>query len=361
MTTPATPRDSIRTKVAALLTSIALSLLLAELMVRAYLYTQGHYRPIVGIPHPIYHHDLKPSFSNVQRFGGIKTQYATNNLGFRDRQQRVVARDTSSYRIVFIGDSFTEGVGIPYDKTFVGIIQNTFTGTDILNAAVSSYAPVLENLKIREKILPLKPDHIVMLIDPSDVQDSIVYHDWLQHKDIPQVKPKRSLAQRTLRRSALFSTIIDEIAPGYLSDWAPPTLSTPSPWSDYRGERPKWLYDRAIWKRWGRRGFSLLLADLQETIQLTAEHDIKLTLVIYPWPSHIINSQRVIDYNRRMRVLCDRYGTQLIDLFPDFDSTMLDTHFIKGDVHWTEVGHALVAMRLTNELTTTVRAATAHR
>jgi hypothetical protein len=42
----------------------------------------------------------------------------TDSLGFKDASRRAVP---DRRRILFIGDSFTEGVGLPYEQTFVGL------------------------------------------------------------------------------------------------------------------------------------------------------------------------------------------------------------------------------------------------
>jgi hypothetical protein len=72
-----------------------------------------------------YHHDLAPN---------------TNSLGFKDGSTRIVPLVRDGRRVLLIGDSFTEGVGVPFDQTFAGLLyQAGLEGTkkvEFLNAAV---------------------------------------------------------------------------------------------------------------------------------------------------------------------------------------------------------------------------------
>ena len=57
--------------------------------------------------------------------GGTVYSISTNSLGFKDKTNRQISLKTDKKRLVFIGDSFTEGLGLIYEKTFVGLIDET--------------------------------------------------------------------------------------------------------------------------------------------------------------------------------------------------------------------------------------------
>jgi hypothetical protein len=331
---------------ALLLLSVTFALSIAEAAYRYYLSRKAPSFPPVGIENAIYHHDLKPNFSGPQRFGTEVANYVTNNMGFRDREMRTVNQNHSRYRLIFIGDSFTEGVGVDYDDTFVGIIQRSQPDMDILNAGVESYAPVLENLKIENKLLGLKPDHIVMLVDPSDIQDSIVYHYWLKHRD----KPKESAMKVLLQTSKFLSDVVKRISPHFFLDPSLPFDPHGNVWLNYYEERGMWLQSKQIYDKWGKEGLILLLSDIADTINICKQHHVKLTVVIYPWPQYIKNKSYLVDYQGQVRQLCVKNGIELIDLFDVFTPATLSTHFIEGDIHWNKKGHELVAKTLLQRL-----------
>ena len=60
-----------------------------------------------------------------------------------------------NYDYIFIGDSFTEGVGLNYNDTFVGIFEKNLSNKDIGNLAMSDYSPRNYYHKIKEYILKL--------------------------------------------------------------------------------------------------------------------------------------------------------------------------------------------------------------
>ena len=54
--------------------------------------------------------------SFYDQWGYEKYKIFTNNLGFKDKSNREIE---FKKKILFIGDSFTEGVGIKYEDTFL--------------------------------------------------------------------------------------------------------------------------------------------------------------------------------------------------------------------------------------------------
>ena len=72
-----------------------------------------------------YHHDLRPNAHWIERWGYKNSKIFTNNLGFKDKKIREI--NFKDKNILFIGDSFTEGVGVEFENTFVGIIEEKVT------------------------------------------------------------------------------------------------------------------------------------------------------------------------------------------------------------------------------------------
>src|SRR5512139_1669060 len=100
--------DSVKTAILVLITCL-ITLGVSEMAYRSYLERNSPAYPLVGVEHPLYHHDLRPNFSGLQRYGTETAPYYTNNLGFRDAAVRNIPAVANRYRLVFLGDSFTEG------------------------------------------------------------------------------------------------------------------------------------------------------------------------------------------------------------------------------------------------------------
>ena len=101
---------------------------------------EGRYR----IESASYHHDLRPGVSlEGARWGPSIYPVRTNSLGFRDAAPRKVALSSDRRRILFIGDSFTEGIGAAWQDTFVGMVADALgSEAEVLNAGVVSYSPI---------------------------------------------------------------------------------------------------------------------------------------------------------------------------------------------------------------------------
>jgi hypothetical protein len=121
---------------------------------------------------PAYTHTLKPNFAGCDSWKGRPYPVFTNSLGFRDASVRDVPLAAGRKRILFIGDSATEGIGVAYEETFVGLIARAFPEADVLNAAVESYSPSTYYEKLKYYIdAGLKFDEAIVYIDISDMQD----------------------------------------------------------------------------------------------------------------------------------------------------------------------------------------------
>jgi hypothetical protein len=152
--------------------------------------------------HPIYHHTLKPNFDGLGYWGSWSYRVCTDGEGFKTQcESRPPASKT--FDVAFLGDSFTEGVGLPYEQTFVGMVAAQTPGIKIANLGVVSYSPSIYLAKL--KALYAKGyafKHLVVLIDIGDVYDEANSYD-LHDESIVVDKGERhplSVAQQLRRR-----------------------------------------------------------------------------------------------------------------------------------------------------------------
>lgn len=142
----------------------------------------------LGIPHPNYHHDfIKYGYSAESGRLGDYELY-TNSIGFKDKSNRRIFRKTDKRRIVFIGDSFTEGILLNYEDTFVGMIDSVVTSKNIevLNAGRVSYSPIIYWRKSKYLIeeVKLKFDELIVFLDISDIDDEASYYNLSSEKNV---------------------------------------------------------------------------------------------------------------------------------------------------------------------------------
>ncbi len=137
-------------------------------------------RGFLSFVDPELHHTPRP-YINIERIGW-NSRYITNSLGWRDKlpHHEIKKITDREKRIVFLGDSFTEGFGVNYENTFVGIaetklIQNNYH-FEILNGGTASYSPLLEYQRLKKLLQQgYKVDTVILLPDLSDIQDEVFY------------------------------------------------------------------------------------------------------------------------------------------------------------------------------------------
>ncbi len=82
----------------------------------------------------------------------------------------------NEYKIITLGDSFTEGVGTPYDSAWPRVVEKNLkrkysNNITIINAGVSGSDPYFEYILLKEKLLSFHPDLVVVAINNSDIND----------------------------------------------------------------------------------------------------------------------------------------------------------------------------------------------
>lgn len=334
--------------------------LLIDILTANLLFTLGLYTPqykiekYYRIPHPVFHHSLATNITHSNaKWGPLGYHVNTNSLGFKDNSARKVNPVPENKRLIIIGDSFTEGVGYAHPDTFVGKIEAALANKNIevLNAGVSSYAPVIYWRKIKYLLETekLQFNHLLVMIDISDIQDEAMVYalDNSQNViDAPTAKSnelderfKRFITENTFLLSNLRVWARNLRNKNKTSKTIDHSLNV------FRG---MWTYDDRAYQEYGKKGVEIALQNMNKLSGLLKQHHIKLTVGVYPWPDQINNK----DLNSKQVKIWENWTQQnnagFINLFPVFINQSaprksIEKNFILGDVHWNKDGHKLVA------------------
>lgn len=315
-------------------------------------------RRALGERSPVFHHALKPNTEFMyQRWGSLRHSVSTNSLGFRDRSVRNVPLSSDKYRVLFMGDSFTYGVGLPYEETFICLIDSELEhkNVEVLNAGVVSYSPAIY-WKKTEYLLSktgLRFEHLVVFLDISDIQDEADFYDTDEEGVVWIGGATPALREFFYEYTTILRNLWEVAEEAY--DWA-----TEDPDARRREEdkqyatneyRSLWTVDKEAYEDYGVRGLRKAKKHMGRLYDLLQAHGIGMTLVVYPWPTQILHEDRDSIQVRVWREWARERSVRFIDLFPDFipaadpPKEIIRKYFIPGDLHWNEEGHRLVARR----------------
>jgi hypothetical protein len=309
-------------------------------------------------PDLYYHHGLVPNATaDSARFGDAVYPIFVNSMGFRDARVRDIplARPSSvRYRLLFIGDSFTEGLGVPWDSSFVGRVATALRGDsiEVLNAGTIANSPVIFERKLRYylTVVGLQVDEVAAVADITDLGDEIGYRfpfGW--DPDTTDSRPvwrRRfgevmgySLSYATARRIwhrriELARSASSRTANGHLVNaWFALTY------------RHQLLLST---------GFRLMDEHLEATRALLADRGIPLSVTTYPWPTMLTGAMdRESLWETHWRTWTAEHPVADIGLFAPWfaaaDSAggdaLVEAEFFRGDAHWNARGHARTAQQ----------------
>lgn len=315
-------------------------------------------RRALGERSPLFHHTLKAAANyDYQRWGHLRHSVSTNSLGFRDKSVREVSLLPPGYRVVFMGDSFTYGVGLPYEKTFPCLVEQALAedGVEVLNAGVVSYSPAIY-WKKTEYLLEeagLRFHHLVVFLDISDIHDEAVFYDTKEGRVVWIQGPAPALREFFFE----YTTIVRNLWEGTEKAYhritrAPDTRRTEEDRRYAANEyRSLWTVDPEAFRDYGATGLRKAKRHMGRLHDLLQRHGIGMTLVVYPWPTQILHGDLDSIQVSHWRHWAEQRSVLFIDLFPAFIPAERDPkeairrHFIPGDLHWNERGHRLVARR----------------
>lgn len=128
---------------------------------------------------PARYHVFSPNVSYTtprQEFAFPRT---TNSLGLPERELPV-EKAGGEFRIMALGDSYTEGMGTSYDETWLKVVERRAAAAmpdcrvTSFNAGVSGSDPWYELVLLEDKLLVYAPDVVFVAINASDVNDVII-------------------------------------------------------------------------------------------------------------------------------------------------------------------------------------------
>ena len=337
--------------------AMLIALVGAEIVVRVFapqatLKQHGGYVAVPGTPYFL----LQPNFRQEIRDRLSAYTFATNSYGIRDIPFDSAA--PHSRRVLFLGDSFTEGFGVDLEDTFVKQFERRLrqtTGDDwqALNLAIAGGSTFDEVFAYRTKGVPLAHQYVVLCVYlGNDITDNLQF----QTRSRDGQRPARgTIVQRTRGMLARHSQLWNLLAVRLHSPifyrlglrqgneaFLPLVRSEESP-SVREGLRLTYDAVRDLKALVEGQGARLLIVLIPHKVQVRrAMFDSALALYRV--------STRDADI-ARPQTLLKRFaateGIPVVDLLDHLDPTA--EHYFATDIHFDRNGHLVTAAILANQ------------
>lgn len=325
-------------------------------------YKEQRYR----IVDPIFHHTLAPNFDGFGEWGAEPYRVCTDSFGFKSScdNSRQIHRKAD---LVFIGDSFTEGIGLPYEDTFVGQIAKSKPELIIVNMGVASYSPTIYLAKVK-KFLDEGFDfkELIVYVDISDAQDEAIDYRYVNgvvtdkegetgiHGSVEIKTFFRSLFPLTYQGLHEFKMRI--LKP---SSYPYSTVTSHPTHLDRNFQRSAWTYN-SMSEGYGVMGVNAAndksIEMMSQLYEILSQKGIKLSVGVYPWPSQLLFDKRESRQVEIWKNFCENRCVHFYNSFPIFFEMSekhgidgaLDKFFMKNDVHHNANGSKLIATDFLN-------------
>jgi lysophospholipase L1-like esterase len=268
---------------------------------------------------PYEHHPYRPYAEYTDQAGNRVT---TNALGWKDRaERRQVAHDPRpARRVVLLGDSFTEGLGLPAEQTAAAFAEAALDRpgrpVEVLNGGRVSYSPLLEHQRLKRFLARgYRADVVVVLPDVSDVQDEIGYTAQFElaadgeplrlrggeYGPVVRAVYNHSALARWARRAQL--RLADRLPPAEVAHSGRAVALTapevarlaapgPLPLAEYERLSPAaravlrhaWVDHPPSRDGWAAEGLRLVRDRIARIERLARSHGMRTVVVAYPWP-----------------------------------------------------------------------------
>lgn len=325
---------------------------------------------------PYFHHGLLANQAQVTHWGPIMYPIATNSLGFRDSVVREVPLVSDKHRILFMGDSHAEGVGVRFSESFTGqlLAKVDTSQLEILNGATVSYSPKLYYYKTKYLLeeVRLTFDELYVFIDISDVQNEYAYDQfhpgtsalgsvaaWLDKKlkrfsllyfAITKLRldgQRKKFYQQVSQQQVAHNNTVD-IYHTFFSDFDNDILlNNPQ----FHATITEWYSDESLYQRWGKQGTEHMTHYMEQLADLCHQRGIRMTVVVHPWRTHVMKGEVDDHHTHHWRNFAEANNLTFINLYPVFINELspkevIASTYIPDDNHWTAVGHRWVADKL---------------
>ena len=337
-------------KLALLFSGIISSLLILELTLR--IIESSYHIPIDCYRmDDILNHTLIPEKTCQFKTSEWDISYKINALGLRDKE-RSLEKPANTFRLLMLGDSFTEGWGVDHDKILSALLENKLNQTsqsfrfEVINAGVSAYSPILEYLYMKNKGLNFKPDLVILNFDPNDFADDQGFAQFAKFDQSgtplsvsPKLPEVYRYGQETSQKLNENELVLGNLKPNPIYYFLAKHSFLLRKVLFTQLIKPNVPTTEATSIQWAQTGKNLLLIrDLLE------KANIQFLVTIYPYQIHLQNP--TLNTFSKLAQFGKENNLKVLNLFGDFAKDKPQSYYFKRDIHGNDKFHNTVAQSI---------------
>jgi len=244
----------------------------------------------------------------------------TNSLGFRDREYDI-EKPKNKKRIILLGDSFTLGWGVSFEKTFAKQLETMLNrrqgAWEVINMGAGNYNSTMEVELFELKGLQLDPDIVILVYFVNDVEPVPGKESGLVYAATKHSYCISFLAGRFIKLRSRFD-------------------------SDYQWSR----YYRSLYSPANTANISAAEKSIRKLVRLCRRHDISLLFVNIPELRDFDNYQ-FFEATEHIRSLAREASVPFLDLFVSFAVHKPESLWVsQEDPHANEKANSIIAEQI---------------
>lgn len=292
---------------------------------------------------PYLHHVHPKNYTFVQQhpsgeLGGFEIEYDGEGRVFRGSHSAPVAPagQPRPCKIALMGDSFTEGGQVPFDKSFAGLLESAARDRcEVRNYGTRSYSPAIYLVQWTRDVEPWRPDLVFLLLFGNDIREDVNYL---------RAATRDERGFPTAIHGPDDGAVVSRLRTLYVARFARMVaLRALWAWEHYGEEQ--WTVGGVVEENpeWGGETPALVL-EIDRRVKAAGS---KLVVMAVPSRYRLMGDGRIKvngDFHETVKQFTAQHGIEFLDLFVPFArASRAYPLFFRRDIHFAEDGHRVTA------------------